>query len=74
MRETKALATVWLDLSPLITVGTVSDEPKLLGILHFAQRDHHVKKVHAIGQHIDDARAAPLAAAKNVPKLIALPE
>ena len=29
------------------------------------------KKVHAIGQHVDDARAAPLAAAKNVPKLIA---
>jgi hypothetical protein len=22
-------------------VGTVSDEPKFLGILHFAQRDHH---------------------------------
>jgi hypothetical protein len=62
-------------------VGTVSDEPKLLGILHFAQRDHHSvsvyrvvfgeKKVHAIGQHVDDARAAPLAAAKYVPKLIA---
>src|ERR1700692_3973374 len=38
--------------------GTVSDEPKLLGILHFAQRDHHgvafyrvvlgERKVHAI--------------------------
>jgi hypothetical protein len=45
------------------------------------QRDHHgvsfyrvalgEKKVHAIGQHVDDARAAPLAAANNVPKLIA---
>jgi hypothetical protein len=62
-------------------VGTVSDEPKFLGILHFAQRDHHgvsffraalgEKKAHAIGQHVDDARAAPFAAAKNVPKLIA---
>jgi hypothetical protein len=30
-----------------------------------------VKKIHAIGQHVDDARAAPLAAAKNIPKLIA---
>jgi hypothetical protein len=29
------------------------------------------KKVHAIGQHVDDACAAPLAAAKNIPKLIA---
>jgi hypothetical protein len=28
------------------------------------------KKIHAIGQHVDDARAAPLAAAKNIPKLI----
>jgi hypothetical protein len=62
-------------------VGTVSYEPKFLGILHFAQRDHHgvpfyrvvlgEKKVHAIGQHVDDARAAPLTAAKNIPKLIA---
>ena len=31
-----------------------------------------VKKIHAIGQYVDDARAAPLAAAKNVPKLIAV--
>jgi hypothetical protein len=62
-------------------VGTVSDESKLLEILHFTQRYHHgvafyriaigEKKVHAIGQHVDDARAAPLAAAKNLPKLIA---
>jgi hypothetical protein len=62
-------------------VGTVSDEPKLLGILHFTQRDHHgvsfyrvapsEKKVHAIGQHVDDARTSPLVGAKNVPKLIA---
>jgi len=47
----------------------------------FAQCDHHgvpfdrvvlgEKKVHAIGQHVDDARAAPLSAAKNIPKLIA---
>jgi hypothetical protein len=61
--------------------GTVSDESKLLGIFHFAQRNHHgvpfycvvlgEKKAHAIGQHVDDARAAPLAAAKNIPKLIA---
>jgi hypothetical protein len=29
------------------------------------------KKVHAIGQHVDDARAVPLAAAKKIPKLIA---
>jgi hypothetical protein len=60
--------------------GTVSDESKFLGILHFAQRDHHgvpfyrvvlgERKVHAIGQHVDNARAAPLAAAKNIPKLI----
>jgi hypothetical protein len=28
------------------------------------------KKVHAIGPHVDDTRAAPLAAAKNIPKLI----
>jgi hypothetical protein len=62
-------------------LGAVGDKSKLLGILHFAQRDHRgvsfyrvvlgEKKVHAIGQHVDDARAAPLAAAKNIPKLIA---
>jgi hypothetical protein len=62
-------------------VAALGDKPKLLGILHFAQRNHHgvsfyrvvlgEKKVHAIGQHVDDARAAPLAAAKNIPKLIA---
>jgi hypothetical protein len=62
-------------------VAALGDKPKLLEILHFAQRDHHgvffyrvvlgEKKVHAIGQHVDDARAAPLAAAKNIPKLIA---
>ena len=28
------------------------------------------KEIHAIGQHVADARAAPLAAAKNIPKLI----
>jgi hypothetical protein len=28
-------------------------------------------KVHAVGQQVDDARAAPRAAAKNIPKLMA---
>jgi hypothetical protein len=63
-------------------LSNVGDKPKLLGILHFSQRDHRgvpffrvalheEMKVHAVGQHVDDARAAPRAAAKNIPKLIA---
>src|ERR1700682_3634776 len=83
MKHTTSLGTYWpCDPRALRRqLATFGDKPELLGILHFAQRDHHGvsfyrvvlgdKKVHAIGQYVDDARAAPLAAAKNIPKLIA---
>jgi hypothetical protein len=51
------------------------------GILYLAQGDHcrvsrrrivvlEKMKVHPVENHVDDARAAPFAAAKNTPKLI----
>ena len=83
MKHTTSLGTYWAcDPRGLLReLATFGDKPELLGILHIAQRDHHGvsfyrvvlgdKKVHAIGQYVDDARAVPFAAVKKIPKLIA---